>query len=69
MSFSCTVCDRFGDIWRHENFVVIKNLALYTEGKVDAILRNISLFAHNVIKKCVAYYLIFISLGIKIRYF
>ena len=53
MPFSCTVCDRFGDIWRYENFVHIKNLALYTQGKVDMIFRHIFLFDHNVIKKCV----------------
>ena len=53
MLFSCTVCDRFGDIWRYKNVVHIKNLALYTQGKVDTILRHIFLSDHNVNKKCV----------------
>ena len=49
MPFSCTVYDRFGDIWRDKNFVHIKNLALYTQGKVDTILSHIFLFDHIMI--------------------
>ena len=38
MLFSCTVCDRIGDIWRYKNFVYIKNLTHYTQGCVNQII-------------------------------
>ena len=38
MLFSCTVCDRIGDIWRYKNIVYIKNMTHYTQGSVNKIM-------------------------------
>ena len=35
MMFSYTFCDRFGDVWKYENFVHMKNLAFYSQASED----------------------------------